>query len=337
MVLVLPGSVDDGDLSNDPTEYKLLYLRQGHDPDYVMRPGDDNLFGDEITIGPGGEERPLARKFSPYNLTAQDFLDSPKSRSGARYEDVGYKGGAFTQYPTQAGAHFRWAHTEGVKAYNPAGAVAYPEDVNTVTDDWDTISQDYESCPPGYRRPADGMTWGLNASVSPDYSEVHQSLMLSPTTGTTSSNNNSVWGYYADGFFDRRAPRTESAAYNTVTNSVVGVGRSTQAYLGHLFYNPTSMASVFLPAAGMRFGGPDGGYDGRLVNPGRYGYYWTASPQTDTRAWGLYISPTGASRSNGGAEVYNVHNVGMLIRCVVEPEIEPLHGVCASGSDRDQA
>lgn len=69
------------------------------------------------------------------------------------------------------------------------------------------LSSTQESCPPGYRRPSDGITDYAAANTSTtgiESSEIRQSLYVIPTFGDANSRDNFRWGFYADGFFDRR-------------------------------------------------------------------------------------------------------------------------------------
>ncbi len=86
---------------NDNYQYKrVMWLRQGHAPDYLMRPGDAST---DPARDVGG--RTLAAKFSPYNLTAIAF------RGGTTTDlvNIGARRGIMTDYPTQAGAFFTGA------------------------------------------------------------------------------------------------------------------------------------------------------------------------------------------------------------------------------------
>jgi hypothetical protein len=64
---------------------------------------------------------------------------------------------------------------------------------------------------------------------------------------------NSVFGYYADGFFDRR--RTE--AFHSTNNWSVATNplQSFVAHAGRVFFNPVNNASLFFPGAASRGSG----------------------------------------------------------------------------------
>ncbi len=273
---VISISYDFDEDTGEFAKHRKLYVRQGEGPDYLMRPGDTCPDPDRDVGG-----RTLAAKFSPYNLTASDFNGSG---SVAPSVVIGTRGGVMTDYPTQGGAFFAWAQkinsVPNVTAYNTVPVTATPagtikKEINSF---WNTLNSTYESCPSGYRRPTDGSMVN-NASI-PDNninastSEMGQSLYVNPARGTVNdySNNiiNSDWGYYADGFFDRRAIGrhvTSNPVY-----SAVAAGTSTVAYIGRLYHNPNNNASLFFPAAGCR-----NNASSATVNNGLVGYYWSSS------------------------------------------------------------
>jgi hypothetical protein len=88
--------------------------------------------------------------------------------------------------------------------------------------------------------------------------------------------DNTAWGYYADGFFDRR-PIENARGGNARPSSAVAVTGNGVAYLGRLFFNPLPAserynASLFFPATGYR--NPE---NGSLTGAGSYGMYWSAT------------------------------------------------------------
>jgi hypothetical protein len=172
-----------------------IWIRQGEAPDYVMNPGDLNGSGAAVA-----DNRLYAQKFSPYNLT---------TTSANFNTDIGYRGGIPTEYPSQAGAFFQWAGTVSPNnrariAWDPF-SYSFPNWVTGVAPGfWDALAGTHETCPPNYRRPNDGSISVHNASGNVADSEIRQSLWLDPQAGSTRKESNYVWGYYADGFFDRR-------------------------------------------------------------------------------------------------------------------------------------
>ncbi len=223
-----------------------IYVRQGEAADYIMRPEDTGSSGESWG---SPNPRPLAKKFSPYNLT-----DPAKPYPASNLQTY-----SFTTYPTQGGYLFPWGAT--TKSWYPVGDVTnftYP--LPAAGSFWDSA---WESCPLGYRRPDDGPI--TDATVpDPSNSEIRQSLWQNPQTGATQNMNNMSFGYYADGYFDRRPIE----GINTVN---VGID---VAYLGAVIYNPVSLNSVFLPSAGERIGLGQGGA-GAIRNIGTKTFYWT--------------------------------------------------------------
>lgn len=270
------------------TLFQKLYLRQGHEADYLMRPGDPNSSGATVV----DNNRSYARKFVPYNLTHPDLKSGYNMGGGntvnhptiplrnsipeGTYENY------FTKYPSQAGAFFQWANGNYQRmAFHPVTDVRITAWSSNRPDGyWDTLEAIYEACPPGYRRPNDGPT---NSDNTGSYarSEMRHSLWCNPPSGNSTGNvSNSVWGYYADGFFDRGKITMSTAVLGSVDNSAVSPATGAVAYVGHLFFNPTTNASLFLPATGYRFSTTDS--RGRLEATGGSGNYWTTSSTDNT-------------------------------------------------------
>jgi len=228
---------------------QYLFIRQGEDPDYVMRPEDAMTVpaeGINNPVGPGA--RPAAVKFSPFNLT----------KAGALNAAVAVRGGVFTTYPTQAGAYWQWANsgTNTRYAWSPVGMLT-DWDITTPSGFWNTLSAIHEACPNGYHRANDGSISEYINPGSVSGSEYRQSLWLNPPTGQNSNMDNSVWGYYADGFFDRRQivesiNNAENSTVSYYLSNLFDVRNRDIAYIGRLFFNPTTNRSLFFPAAGYR-------------------------------------------------------------------------------------
>ena len=297
-----------------PVKRHRIFIRQGEGDDYVMHPVNDS--------------RPVAVKFSPFNLTAAT-LDDETGINGAPPNP-----GIFTDYPSQAGAFFQWAHNPVSGndrtrfAWNPfiaTGAGLTPSWVgnnsNFPTTTWlgtgpPTVSDDHETCPAGYRRVMDGSSTvvytTLTTSTTPALadSELRQSLYSTPPQSATSNVVNSVWGYYADGFFDRREITGGPVGSTTPgTNSTVSVGNRDIAHIGRVFFNPTSLASLFFPAAGSRIYN-----NGNLSNAGMNGQYMTTSSYNANYIWNMVLTSTAASQA-GNATTY-FKSTGGSIRCV---------------------
>lgn len=217
----------------------LIYVRQGEEADYLMRPADP--LSDYASAS-----RANAVKISPYNLTV------PDAHKGDNYYDLPLNGGEWTQYPSQGGHLFKG--TGECRAYRMIGVA--PGNISLGS-----TSAILDVCPSGFRLPAD-----IGGKVST--SEMRQSFWLYPQEGVASSDYaNMLRGYIADGFFDRRPiriPNTqgrtnegntgiyESMTVNGVTYKIptlVDDGAYT-GFAGVLAYNPTTNASIFIPATG---------------------------------------------------------------------------------------
>lgn len=273
---------------SDGSATAKIYVRQGEGADYVMRNGDLPVSGipTELT-----QPRTLAKKLSPYNLTdPQRGVGRVGAATGTKY--------AFTDYPTQGGYYFQWGRTY---AWDPRTVEAVNWNWSNIAGNWDNNKTLWETCPAGYRRPNDGST-ATAGTGSANGSEIRQSLFSNPHNGwDAASANNALWGYYADGFFDRRPVRT---SITDVPASVTGT-EAELAYLGQLFFNPYTHASVFLPAAGVRKDPNDTpGPLGALSYAGSVCVIWSATYSSSTDAWyltnnRLYAHLWRAGRRNG--------------------------------------
>lgn len=279
------------------TKHHRIYVRQGE--------GDDFLYAD----------RTYSRKVSPYNLTAQTFLDQIEAeKSGAdmldatAYEDIDKTGGefTFTQFPSQAGAHFQGYYlADGYrlpleKQYKrrafhpllphlPTDSYDYTRQASPIY--WDHLPLDeYKLCPTGYHRPNDGYTDRAQPTsngqfhANPELSEMQNSLSFR-NDGMNGSSDGLAWGYYADGFFDRRTIRD---------NTTVDANKTSVAYIGGLFFNEATYHSIFFPAAGQRVLYQD--YSGRdeIGGGGDYGQYLSTSGYeisgwSDMAMWTMYV------------------------------------------------
>ena len=273
---------------NNNAKRQRIWIRQGEGSAYLMGPQD--LGGDGSSWG-SPDPRPEAALFSPYNTTYPIFGPVP------------YNNGTFTAYPSQAGAFFQWANNvSNVRyAHPPIGSVLWDSGWN-ILEYWETLRFIHESCPSGYRRPDDGTIAGDNSAGPIVGSEIRQSLWLYPQTGTNTNVQNSVFGYYADGFFDRRQIDSNQAVSGT-NNDI--------AYIGNLFYNPNSKASLFFPASGMRLGS-----SGELRDQGVRGTYWT-SATFNTSGNARHISFHLVTGSLAVSPNFSGKNNGANIRCVV--------------------
>ena len=288
-----------------------MFLRQGEGDDYVMRPDDPG-------IGvPAG--RPAARKFSPYNLRDESGA-TPNNYGNAT--PLGKNGGSFTDYPTKAGYFFVFSDTKAFTADVSNTVNSWNQNVgfSNLTNNayWNT---DWETCPVGYRRPTDGAnnTTAHGTGVIAG-SEIRQSLWVDPPTIQNEKSENTTWGYYADGYFDRRALQSSTGTSQNA-NSAVSASNINVAYIGKLFFNPTTNASLFFPAVGYRYHN-----NGELFDAGGRARYWTSTSHSNNNpynGWFLYFYSN--TRENKSA-LYNDSEVtnqqsrskasGAMVRCV---------------------
>ena len=275
---------------NNNTKYQKIFLRQGEEPDYLMMNGD--AFHPQSDLKSPYNIRTNSSKFAVYNLTANTLN-----------EQVGKRGAIFTQYPTQAGALWQWGTNPSNgdlirMAYSPipeSSSLIWPGYVNS-TQFWNTLMEDNEVSPDGYRRPTDGRIHlnedfpkGSFAAIM--QSEMRQSLFWTIRNGTNhvSNTQNSVWGYYADGFFDRRMIQHGAGYYDSYyANTTVARDQEHEiAHIGRLFFNPIEdsdryNASLFFPAAGWVVT-PNTGDPTFSVNWGCDASYWSSSASHSAR------------------------------------------------------
>jgi hypothetical protein len=296
---------------NNNAKHHLIYLRQGHDADYLFSNGDGVASGSTIS------SRTLAKRFSPYNLTAAT-LNAAANISGSSLTG---NPGKFTDFPSQTGAFFQWANTAANEtflrmrwAWDPYRATI-PTTPNTGSWQpgkpasnvyWNTLATDHEACPDGYRRPNDGVITGNSAGTA-STSELRQSLFhkLQNNFNYTPDLTNCVWGLYADGFFDRR-PISGGISVATGTRDV--------AYIGRLLYNlhpgaDRYGASVFFPTGGTRYATT--GDLGTTV--GSESSYWTSSAVTNVSNDGISLRMINTDHTRPWLED---KSTGNMIRCV---------------------
>ena len=238
------------------TRHQKIFIRQGEGADFLMSKYDPINLPDYFS-----PNRPYAKRFAVFNNTGGASLNSA----------VPPYNGFFTHFPTQAGAF--WSFIDGKRIADAPHLARGPYKGLSATGAWDKLRDKNETSPPGFRRPTDGPTdIGTDGNTLAS-SEIRQSLFWKPpiqgeelhTDFEYSNIENSVWGYYADGFFDRRpivdapnAPRQQSYYFvEQAKNCAVSTGDRNIAYDGRLFFNPEKNsshynASLFLPAAGAR-------------------------------------------------------------------------------------
>jgi len=292
-----------------PVKLFKFYLRQGEGADYVMRDGDLN--GSGIAVA---DNRSFARRFSPYNLKdPSNGTPSTLTTTAVPQYDTGLPvgGGQFTEYPTQAGHFLRWNYSrQPFASYTPTGIISGWTGTQYGSEALWNASH-IETCPSNYRRPQDGNPASHNSGGPIAGSEFRQSLFLNPHPAQNSDDINYVntrWGYYADGFFDRRLRVNGASGGNPGTGSSVSTGDEQIAHAGLLFTNPYSNASLFFPAAGNRRAN-----DGMLYYSGYFGDYWSSSSSSMAsiqRAWSLHIFRNFAEMDEAA------RTNGFSIRCV---------------------
>lgn len=283
-----------------------LYIRQGELADYVYDPN----YG-------GANARPYAVKWSPYNLTATGLTGTTESvqiaanRSNAR----------FTDYPTQAGGMFQWANNMANPryAYHPTvPATTTPTGWNSTRLNqiyWASLMTTHESCPPGYRRPTDGSITTPTDNNVRSISELRQSLFLTPKDGIGSvagvTGTTATWGFYADGFFDRRKIVNAIGSVDPEPWTAVLPTTAEVGYIGRIFYTNAAQQwrSIFFPAAGSRYGN-----DGKIHNPGKFASYYTATAAyfSATQYPVFLLAKSDGEYPNRGSDT----PTGLPIRCV---------------------
>jgi hypothetical protein len=291
-----------------------IFCRQGEAADYVFTSDAIDNYNDPDATAGTNVRRDNARKFSPYNLTDAALTESVLSHQ------AGYQGGSFVDFPTKAGAFFQWGQTENITyAYHPTNpSSGTPTGWSTsyyTYNNWDNIKFTQETCPDTWRRPNDGVTNVKQEVIrSIDYtanniyiSDMRQSLYAVPKNGTVnmSETTGRAWGYYADGYFDRRKITEQNSSW---PNTTVSPNTKDVAYLGTLFFNAANdNRSLFAPAAGYRSSG-----NPSLINPGLVLYYITSSAAFAMDAW--YLNGIKAYVRQG----YTNKNYGYSVRCVSE-------------------
>jgi hypothetical protein len=291
---------------NNNTKFQFLYIRQGEAADYVFTSSAIDNYN-------GTNARTNARKFSPYNLTNTNIVDGTLSgvATGVATNDANYKG-TFVDYPTKAGAFFQWGMNDKVTyAYhptNPASGGVSTWSTNYTTSWWNSIKGTQETCPSGWRRPNDGITDGTQGtSNNVSNSEMRQSLYYAPKNSTTNMDETGgrAWGYYADGYFDRRPITFQNSSYQ---NTTVSPNTKDVAYIGTLFFNSANgNRSLFMPAGGYRYT-----VGGTLNNSGISGSFWTSSSVDANNGWDL------AFTSGYAGQACNFCSLGCAVRCVQE-------------------
>lgn len=129
-------------------------------------------------------------------------------------------------------------------------------------------------------------------------------------SGTTPQpeGQNWIFGFYADGYFDRRPKKKGRQSGFVVSGDTYNA-----AYSGTLFYNPINKRSLFFPAAGRRR------YSNYYLEETGAGYYWSATPAPMTSVNSSWGTIWAMELGYGNTRMYSTaHTYGMSLRCVAE-------------------
>ena len=212
----------------------------------------------------------------------------------------------------------------------------------------ESYSTNLEICPEGYHRPNDGsITGGLVASHNSTTTEAEASewrasifknpmtgdgnqgyKSVSPESGTQASSpsyyapvtlpDNMTFGFYADGYFDRR-PIEQNLINGDLIQYGVTIKSANAAYWGCIFFN--GVKSLFFPSAGRRNYGVGGANEAGVLEHPSAGFYMTASaadiPEPEgadyvdwSSVWNIELS------YEGTAPVSTSFKNGLSLRCV---------------------
>ena len=233
----------------------IIWIRQGEQAHYVFRP-----------TCPGNHRNPNnVGRWSPFNLTHPTIRDTGAATAVFQTRATNASD-HFVRYPSQAGVFTQWATEDpnARRAWSPIGAVDSGTWGTPASGAWDNA---HETCPIGYRRPGDLTNLSTNVAANIQYCMFRQSLWHV----NDRSRSNSVFGFYADGFFDRR-PINTIQVEQVASRSSVAWTTTDIAVRGRLFFNPTRGYHLFMPAAGVR------NTSGEFVIPGNLtgnsGSFW---------------------------------------------------------------
>ena len=127
---------------------------------------------------------------------------------------------------------------------------------------------------------------------------------------------NLLFGFYADGYYDRRPMKVQIATTSRLT-SRLGVGVSINspsvAYRGTLVYNPENNASTFSPAAGRRLDRVE--IWNMLVKPDIIGVHLRTEYSNGTRKYREISLVSGDCRLES-RHLHILPTFGYSIRCV---------------------
>ena len=345
-------------VNNTPERYYTkLYVRQGGKPDYLMRSGTISGASDYgVKFSPYNL---TAKAFKDNPATTAKYYAISNAANEVDFVEHPTQAGAHFQWALPVANV-----TQGRRAYHPTNVnmgnapwaiTDWPiERINTNLFWGTTLGSHYELCPTGYGyyRPSDGPIDRI-AINSNDNSQVYMSdwrmsLFKNPMRGdasveavkyTTSTSPKPqlytpkplaevMYGFYADGFFDRR-PITERTMVDGTTRGGSSLGQTkykgvsldnaNAAYGGVLIFNENTNASIFFPAAGRRWH-----LDGSLEYASQTGYYWASSVAS---GWSLINNGQETGSPFGNIWTFQLnykeprpissgHVLGYSIRCV---------------------
>ncbi|MCD8103083.1 MAG: FimB/Mfa2 family fimbrial subunit [Alistipes sp.] len=292
----------------------IIFIRQGEEADYILRAED--------RVG-WMTARNNVRRFPPYNITSREWKAGWKSggNSLSDHSLVRTYGGVFTDYPTQAGSYFQFSGSADgdVWGYHPANPAAgnnitgfistYPSTASF----WTQIRSVHEVCPLGYRRPNAGVTSGYSPVSQFLTAELGQSFFHDHLSNVDQFEDDyCTWGFYADGFFDRR----RLVDVGDGTDPFYGVydtgAEYNIAYEGMLLWSPFTGASLFFPAGGYRSD------TGALLSAGSEVTYWSNTINTGIYPYFFYGVPSKGIAINIATPLMS-RLYATPIRCIAEP------------------
>lgn len=283
-----------------------IYVKQGQ-YDYVMRSTDnassiqaDGTLGGSVTRTSTNVKTVSQYALTYYSYSApaggstlgeQLLLGNSTTSSSSILSETGF--------PTQAQRFFCWNRSNGsmttstrysAYAFHPAnpwtGAITPYPYTSTVTPNLSYNTSLYrDGCPTGYQQPTvDQLRYSLFRNIPEQKTDGDYAM------AANTADQNYLWGYYADGYFDRRKAYSvdSNTGSATVTTPPCAVSSGANiAYWGILFYNPDTYASLFLPATGYRDAS-----NGELRMAGLGGFLWTQTgdTKTATKKYGLMFS-----------------------------------------------
>lgn len=179
--------------------------------------------------------------------------------------------GILVDYPTQGGLLSQWGRPTAWPAIGSTEAPSkYPTDVDK------TLSLDVNICPETYAYPDNNTIAVLQTSLS--------SLSI-------------IWGYYADGYFDRRNIASHRVEYNSTDVASAGV----------MLYLPQNLHSVFMPTTGYR------NTTGQIIGIGTEAGYWSKINDTDDeKAIAMLVTNNNSKATVGGYSKTN----SFYMRCI---------------------